>query len=265
VAVQAAEAQGARFAAAAGAASLAELRALPADELIRRSVAFVAQAGAFPAVLDGRWVTGDPYHAQAPGRRFNDTPILTGFNADEESGSDPRFQQWTLAEFTRKRDQVFARAPDLAARLYPAATDAEARRMGVAMARENSRATLYEWARRRAPASRHPVYVYVFSHPMPGPDQARYGTFHSSEIPYVFGNLDAPRPFTAADRALSERMLARWVAFISGGTPNAPGLAAWKPFDAARPSLMMLGDREGAEPVLPAEKLTLADRQADPD
>jgi para-nitrobenzyl esterase len=264
VAPAVAEAQGGAFAASLGAASLARLRAMPADQLITRSVAFTAAGGRFPTVLDGHYVTVDANRAQArPG--FNDTPILTGFNADEESGMDPKFQSWTLNEFNKKRDQMFSRDQAAAARLYAASSDAEARNLGQVMARENTRATIYEWAKRRAPASRNPAYVYFFSHPLPGPDQARYGSFHSSEIPYVFGNLDAPRPFTAADRAISEHMASRWVAFIKSGSPNAPGLPIWSRFDPARPTVMMLGDKEVHEPFLPPAKIALADRQADPD
>ena len=259
----AAEEQGKAFADSVGAPTLEAMRNLPWDQLITRSNAFLKQGGRFPTVLDGHFVTRDQNKAQAiPG--FNDTPILTGFNADEEAGSDPKFQAWTLAEFTQKRDGMFARAQATAAKVYAPATDDEARKLGEIMARENSRATIYEYAKRRAPVTKNPLYVYFFSHPLPGPNQARYGTFHSSEIPYVFGNLGGGRPYTAADRQVSEQMAARWIAYIKGGTPNVAGLPEWKPFDPAKPTVMMLGDKEGHEPFLSPDKLKLADQNADP-
>ena len=254
---------GREFATSIGAASIDQLRAAPAERLVKQAADYAASGkGRFGAVLDGKFVLTDPNRAQgAPG--FNDTPILSGFNADEESGSDSKYGQWTPSEFAAKRASLFAPLAADAALLYPAASDAEAHKAGILMARENSRATIYEWAKRRAGASRYPIYTYFFQHPHPGATQARYGTFHSSEIPYVFGNLDAPRPFTAADRGVSERMMSRWVNFIKRGSPNAPGLAAWRPFDPSRPALMLLGDREEAEPFLAAEKLKLWDQLAE--
>ena len=248
------EAQGVAFATAVGAPSLAALRAMPAEQLVREA----ATRPRTGTVVDGRWITVDPGRAQAaPG--FNDTPILSGFNAEEESGSDALYGQWTVAELNKKRTTQFGSAAAQAAVLYPAATDEAAHRAGQDMARERSRMAMYEWARRRAVISRYPVYVYFFDHPHPGPQQVRYGTFHSSEIPYVFGNLSQSRPFGDADRALTRTMQARWVSYIKGGAPDAAGAPPWPVFTAASPMMIKLGDNPAAMPVLPADKLKFAD------
>jgi len=256
------EKQGAAFAASIGARSLDRLRALPADLLVAKAAAVAVKAGRASAVIDGRFVVNDFARAQArPG--FNDTPILAGFNWEEDSGMDPRYGQWTVAELAQKRDALFGPLAARAAAVYPANTDEQASEIGKLMARDRSRAEVYEWAKRRARVSHHPLYIYFFRHPEPGPTQQRYGTFHSSEIPYVFGNLDAARPFSVDDRRVSARMMARWIAFIRGGSPNTPGAAQWSAFDGNKPSLMLLGDQEGAREVLPPDRLALSDAVAD--
>ncbi len=76
-----------------------------------------------------------------------------------------------------------------------------------------------------------PVYKYLFARPLPG-DQA--GAFHSSELWYMFHTLDrCPRPFTAGDYALSERMVEAWTDFAKYGDPNGAGdRKPWRPFTA---------------------------------
>lgn len=57
------------------------------------------------------------------------------------------------------------------------------------------------------------------------------GAFHSAELWYVFGTLERSwRPFTAADRALSARMLDAWTAFCKNGNPGWPAYKASEPY-----------------------------------
>ena len=71
-----------------------------------------------------------------------------------------------------------------------------------------------------------PVYDYMFSRRLPG-DNA--GAFHSAELWYVFGTLDRCwRPFTDADRELSDRMLSAWTNFCKNGDPGED--SGWLPF-----------------------------------
>ena len=70
-------------------------------------------------------------------------------------------------------------------------------------------------------------YRYYFTRKLPGDDA---GAFHSAELWYMFGTLDRCwRPFTEADRALSDRMLDYWTNFMKTGDPNAEGLPVWRP------------------------------------
>lgn len=74
---------------------------------------------------------------------------------------------------------------------------------------------------------RRPAYVYRFTRPLPGD---RAGAFHSAELWYLFGTLDRSwRPFTAADRDLSRRIIGYWTNFMRTDDPNGPDLAPWAP------------------------------------
>jgi para-nitrobenzyl esterase len=78
------------------------------------------------------------------------------------------------------------------------------------------------------------VYAYEFSDPNPPNDFPLTFTFplgaaHSTELQYVFQRipyLDTVPPFTPAQLALSDQMIAYWTRFAATGNPNAgPGWA----------------------------------------
>ncbi|MFH1221956.1 MAG: carboxylesterase/lipase family protein [Candidatus Micrarchaeota archaeon] len=76
-----------------------------------------------------------------------------------------------------------------------------------------------------------PVYFYVFTRVPPTEEGKKLGAFHSAEIPYVFGTLNASEGYGATDFALSEKMLNYWVNFAKTGDPNGAGLPVWPAYD----------------------------------
>ncbi|RMF16598.1 MAG: carboxylesterase family protein [Candidatus Dadabacteria bacterium] len=100
--------------------------------------------------------------------------------------------------------------------------------------------------------SRHAAtWLYEFRLGDDAYDLARYlGTFHSMDVPYVFGNYDLLNWLFHNDDgaarivALSERLQRYWTRFARDGDPNGDGDPQWLPFDAGDVTFQ-LGEQAG--------------------
>ena len=78
--------------------------------------------------------------------------------------------------------------------------------------------SITDFADQRNANSEEPVYVYYFARRLPG-DEA--GSFHSSELWYMFGTLDRCwRPMERHDYTLSISMMDMWTDFIKNADPG---------------------------------------------
>jgi para-nitrobenzyl esterase len=245
-----AEQVGIRFAKAKRAASLAELRAMPAADL----TAPAKEEFHFLPIVDGWYLPKSVDDIFAAGEQ-SDVATLTGWVADEGSFSDD-YGKVPVEEFVKRvRQQVGAQA-DVILKFYPTSTQAEAAESQRVFGRDMAMISMSEWARKRARTGKTNVYTYLFTHPQPGDTQERYQVFHSSELPYIFDNLQhSPRPWTAEDGKLAETMSAYWRNFIVTGDPNGKGLATWPAFKNKPEETMELGENMGSRPVMSSEKL----------
>ncbi len=245
-----AEQAGLAFQQSLGAGSLADLRALPTAAFLTPA----ARAAPFRPIVDGVLLPDAPA-ALAERGAFHDVPVLVGQVANEIS---PLSGETSLdaAGFQAFRTREFDGSADAFARFYPAQTDAERLAMAWRMQQDLGRVGLYLWAKTRAAHGTAPIYPYYYDHTEPGPEAARWRSFHSAEIPYVFQTFAASpeRGFTVADQAISRDMSTRWLNFVRTGDPNGGG-GDWPRFDPARPRIMGLGDKPGPQPVLPPDRL----------
>ncbi|MCU0975365.1 MAG: carboxylesterase family protein [Steroidobacteraceae bacterium] len=99
----------------------------------------------------------------------------------------------------------------------------------------------WEMARQLARLGR-PPFLYHFTRVAPGRRDPRVLANHTTEIPYVFGNLAQLGGCDERDAALSEAMQSAWVAFARSGDPAVAGAADWPRFDPGRPVVMRFGD-----------------------
>ena len=99
-------------------------------------------------------------------------------------------------------------------------------------------------AERKAAGGKAPAYMYYFTWHSPARD-GKLRAFHTIEIPFVFGNLDAGKPMTGSgeDRsALSDRMSTAWVSFARTGNPNHAGLPHWPAFTSQERATMIFNN-----------------------
>jgi para-nitrobenzyl esterase len=247
-----AEADGVRFATAKAASTVAELRAMSAEEVFAPVQALVTGNGPTPdfrwgPVIDGYALPASIGETFAAGNQ-NDVPTLTGLNADEY-GASPQ-PAATLASFTAQARERYGDRADAFLALYPARTDEEARAAANSSARDIARTSMYLWALERAKTARTPVYTYYWSHPLPGPDVGRYGAFHTSEVPYLFNSLSmSPRPFTALDHRIADLFSTLIVDFVTSGDPNGNGIPPWHPVSPDEPTTFEIGENVGPIPL----------------
>ena len=245
------EAAGTAFMKSAGAASLADLRRMPAEAVVKAGADFLKGGGkTFRTVIDGRFLPRESLLTQITGNAWNDTPVLAGYNADENSGFDPGYGQASAADIAK----IIADFGPLggSARAHYGAGDPKA--IGVQMSRDRALSTTYAWAKRRLIQSRSPMFLYYYTHVEPGPNSARYGSFHTNEVPYIFQNLMGQgRNFTAEDRQVSKLISGYWINFIHTGNPNGPGLPNWPAFNMTDEAMMRIDAAPAPMRMLPAE------------
>jgi para-nitrobenzyl esterase len=230
-----AEQAGTVFADRLGAKSLSDLRAKPAEDLLK------AGGGAAPCV-DGWFLPESVADIFAHGKQ-NDVPLLAGYNQDEATSLTPPLSGGSQAFLTQVKGRYTKMADDFL-KAYPADSDAQAAESYNQAFRDTTFGwEMRTWVRQQSKTGKSKAYLYFFTRNPPGPTAARYRAYHASEIAYVFGNLLPPRPWEDADRSLSDAMSSYWVNFAATGDPNGKGLPPWPAYAASEDASIVFGDK----------------------
>jgi para-nitrobenzyl esterase len=218
---------------------------------------------AYMPVVDGWVIPDDPARLFAAGK-FHHVALIAGTNADEGTllGGPP---VRSLEQYRKWGEQRVGPLVDKLVALYPAGTDAEAH-AAAAQAWGDLNFLYGTRAVLRAASKLNPnAFQYQFTRVNGIGRQIHWGSFHASEIPYIWETLPDSVYGTQAsflgdfsvnadtyneqDRKLSEAMSAAWVAFAKTGSPNGPPLAHWPAF-AGKESYMDFGDQIAAKESL---------------
>lgn len=243
------EQDGVKFAASAGAASLAALRAMTAEQI--QDAAANGAPLRFSSNLDGYFLAKPLANTFASGRQSK-VPLLAGSNSEEQPArsvlgpSEPTPENFANAVRKLYGDHagevLKVYAPSTPEEVLEAATE-------LASARFVGHST-WKWTELQMKTGGKPVYRYLYAHIRPkflpaanqaggtgataagagGPvPRSPRGAAHSAEIQYALGNipLDPRYAWEPADHKVSETMQAYFVNFIKTGNPNGPGLPDW--------------------------------------
>jgi carboxylesterase type B len=247
-----AEAEGVKFAESKGAKSIADLRGMTWQQLTAAPPAGAAPGPAirFSPIIDGHLLRAPVAQVVAEGKQ-NDVPTLTGANTGELGGLSGPQGGVTVDSYTKRATQVFGALAEEFLKLYPATTDEQAAAAQAQSSRDQALVAMHLWAKQRAKTSKTPAYTYLWDHAMPGPDAARFGAFHSSEVPYFLNTLDsAPaRPFVDADHKIADMMSSYITNFVKTGNPNGKGLPQWDVVGEKR-EVMEVGDKTMPIPLV---------------
>jgi para-nitrobenzyl esterase len=265
-----AEAGGMRMAANLGLGNgpdaLAKLRAIPADELVRKAAD--EKDVDFNPVVDG-WV----FHQQ-PALIFSQgdqarVPVIVGSNADEVSifasplvrGTSYRpksideYRRWLSREFHSNADAVFA--------AYPARTDAQVPATFRAMDTDYQFGFGASLLAHEVSAAGQRAYLYTFTNVGTG-QFAALGAFHSEESMFLskkYWTSWVPNP---GDAQLSNAIVDYWVQFAKAGKPSTPGLPPWPAYRPGEPMAQELGSHVGQMPIPRGAKLSVFEETLEP-
>jgi para-nitrobenzyl esterase len=247
-----AEQAGLGYAKTAGVSSIAELRKIDADKL-------PAVRGLAWPIIDG-WVIPDDQYKLYEAGKFNDTPILVGYNSDEGASFSPPKTPEDYINGVKTRYGKFA---DDLIKAYPVDSKSVPK-----TARDLARDAAFgwhtwSWARLESRIGKSKVFVYYFDqHPDYPKDSPRYGygSPHGQDVAYVFEHVDASNPQTTkTDIKISEAMATYWTNFAKYGNPNGHGVPEWKPFSDDNPAVMYFNQTPHMGPVPSANSLKVLD------
>lgn len=233
--------------------TLAELRAIPADDWLTRKIgpeqrsiydALTRIAGQH--IIDGKVFTETSVDLRRP-RAVDGIDILIGSNADERTSLDGEpAGTMSLTEFAGFMETTYGRGWNGA---YAAADPTQAYRLMLRSKADRAHALAMVSAQYIATHNPHShVYAYYFNQHLPGRNDEFYGSFHSADLWYFFHSMrnePGQRLWTDQDHRMADIMASYLANFIRSGNPNGSELPTW-PRAGVQPSFIRFADGQAA-------------------
>jgi len=256
---------GAKFMTVAGVNTLAELRKIPAAQLL----GLVSQSKTFHfgSIIDGYFFTKSPREIYATGLQA-DVPLLAGWNSAEVNYTSLLGKEETTVEnYKNVVSKLYGEHAEEFLKLYSATNNDEVIRAATDLASDRFIAySTWKWIDLHSKTNGKPVYRYLYAHLLPLKDsinnQGFRGAPHASEIEYAMGNLSSSKAYNwnADDYKVSEIMMSYFANFIKTGNPNGEGLPKWYGLQSSVPKVMILDVNAHSEPEKNARRYVLMDQ-----
>jgi para-nitrobenzyl esterase len=285
-----AEKNGVAFAEKVKAGSLAELRGLSAEELLK----VAAAPGGFrtAATIDGYFLPKTLNEIFEAGEQAK-VPLLAGWNSAEMPyQAFMRAEKPTPEAYAKRVKEDFPDQFEQVLKLYPGTNEAEVVKSATALASDRFIAySTWKWMDLHAKTAGKATYRYLFSKSKPpmtkefanattglaggvtksadqkapavAPAPVSEGAPHAFEIEYAMGNLDKNPVYawTAQDHQISKTMLTYFSNFIKTGDPNGAGLSKWAPITKPEGATFMnIGLKTQSEKATDLERYRFMDQ-----
>ncbi|CAM4071015.1 carboxylesterase/lipase family protein [Kerstersia similis] len=237
------------------ASQAARMQQLPTAQILAAYGKVLAKTGGvseFRPTLDGIVFSEEPYDPRALSLAA-DVPVLVGYAQDEATfflaGNPANFSisqaqlEGRVQKFLQLTDAQTREILQSYAERYPGSTPA---RQLVAIAGDyNYKLPTLAFADRQADLNGAAVYAYEFDWKSPAREGV-LGAAHTSEVPFVFGTLDAARALVQASPdqiQVRDRLGAIWGQFARTGNPNSgeSGVAGWERYERGQRQTARIG------------------------
>ena len=251
VTLEKAEQNGAAFMSGLGVKTIADLRAMPAGDLLKATL-----KAHFSTDIDGYFLPETPDEIYSAGDQMK-VPLLAGWNSAEVPyGGVLGYAAPTVANYEAAVKKLYGDKADEVLQLYKATTADEVRRAATDLATDRFIAySTWKWIDGAEATGGQPVYRYLYAHPRPlavaasGSAPPPMGAGHSWEIEYALGNLHTNTVYswTAEDDRVSSIMESYFANFIRTGDPNGRGLPNWPAMKKKDSEIMVIDVRPHVE------------------
>lgn len=282
-----AEQRGVQFGEQVGKKTLAELRAMPAEELLEATAK--SQMLFFGPIVDGYFLAEDPLKTMQAGNQAR-VPLLGGWNSEEMNyrmilgDAEP-----TVENFKAALQRLYGKNAEEVFRVFSAGNEEEVIEAATDLASARFIALgTWKWLEVHAETSGQPVFRYLYARPRPPMrpemgdavpglaggvvrgEQARAaqlpparGAVHSADIEYAMGNLPTNRVYDwqPEDYKVSTIFQRFYENFTKTSDPSGLGVPEWPAINGRQPRPVMIIDvNTRVEPEKHPERYPLLDR-----